>query len=63
MFDNCRKVLNGKAIGLREKVHGKHKNKFDPLTSDEEEQLWKLKVLGSNNPKSLDYTISYLISQ
>ena len=63
MFDNCRKVLNGKAIELREKGMEKHKNKSDPLTSDEEEQLWKLKVLGSNNPKSLNYTIFYLISQ
>ena len=37
---------------------GKHKNKSDPLTSDKEEHLWKLKVLGSNNPKSfiLSYT-------
>ena len=39
MFDNCRKVLNGKAIELREKGMGKRKNKSDPLTSDEEEQL------------------------
>ena len=38
MFDNCRKVLNGKAIELREQGMGKRKNKSDPLTSDEEEQ-------------------------
>ena len=38
MFDSCRKVLNGKAIELREKGMGKRKNKSDPLTSDEEEQ-------------------------
>ena len=63
IFDNCRKVLNGKAIELREKGMGKFKNKSDALTSDEEEQLWKLKLLGSNNPKSLNYTIFYLISQ
>ena len=50
-------------VKLREKGMGKRKNKSDPLTSDEEEQLWKLKVLGSNNPKSLNYTIFYLISQ
>lgn len=62
-FENCRKVLNGKAIELREKGMGKRKNKSDPLTSNEEEQLWKLKVLGANNPKSLNYTIFYLISQ
>ena len=63
MFDSCRKVLNGKAIELREKGMGKCKNKSDPLTSDKEEQLWRLKVLGSNNPKYLNYTIFYLISQ
>ena len=62
MFDSSRKVLNGRGIELREKVMGKHKNKFNPLTSDED-QLWKLKVLASNNPKSLNYTIFYLISQ
>ena len=31
---------------------GKYKNKSDPLISDDEEQLWKLKVLESNNPIS-----------
>ena len=63
MFTNCRKVLNGKAIELREKGMGKRKNKSDALTIDEEEQLWQLKVLGENNPKSLNYTIFYLLSQ
>ena len=38
MFDCCKKVLNGKAIELREKGMGKCKNKSDPLTSDKEEQ-------------------------
>ena len=45
MFDSCRKVFNGKAIELRER-HGKMQS--NTLTSDEE-QLWRLKVLGSNN--------------
>ena len=63
MFTNCRKVLNGRAIVLREKGMGKCKNKSDALTTDEEEQLWQLKVLGENNPKSLNYTIFYLLSQ
>ena len=62
-FDSCRKVLNGKAIELREKGMGKRKNKSEPLNSDEEEKLWQLKVLGRNNPTSLNYTIFYLISQ
>ena len=42
---------------------GKRKNKSNALTSEEEEQLWQLKVLGGNNPKSLNYTIFYLLSQ
>jgi len=42
-FDSCRKVLNGKAIELREKGMGKKKNKSDPLNSEEEEKLWQLK--------------------
>ena len=60
MLDNCRKVLNTKAIELKEKGMGKCKNKYDPLTSDKAEQMWKLE---SNNPKSLHYTIFYLTSQ
>ena len=63
MFDSSRKVINGKAIELRQKGMGKRKNKSNPLTYDEEEQLWRLKVLGSNNPKSLNYTTFYLINQ
>lgn len=63
MFTSFRKVLNGKAIELREKGMGKRKNKSDALTTDEEEQLWQLRVLGDNNPKSLNYTIFYLLSQ
>ena len=62
-FDSCRKVLNGKAIELREKGMGKRKNKSDTLDTHEEEKLWQLKVLGGKNPKSLNYTIFYLISQ
>ena len=64
-FDSCRKVLNGKAIELREKGMGKRKNKPEPLNSDEEEKMWQLKVLGGNNPiaTSLNYTIFYLINQ
>ena len=62
-FDTSRKVLNEKAIEPREKGMGKWKNKSDALNADEEEQLWQLKLLGGNNPKSLNYTIFHLISQ
>ena len=60
MFHSCRKVFNGRGIKQRKK-HGEIcKNKSDPLTCDEE-QLWKLKILGSNNFKSLNYNIFYIL--
>ena len=64
-FEGCRKLLNGKAIELREKGMGKRKNKSDPLSEKDEEQLWRRKVLGGYNAKSLNYTwsIFYVISQ
>jgi len=62
-FEGCRKVLNGRAIELRENGMGKRKNRSDPLSEQEEEQLWQRKVLGASNPKSLDYTIFFMLSQ
>ena len=61
-FEGCRKVFNGKAIELREKGMGKKEKKSDPLSEKDEEQLWR-RMLGSYNPKSLNYTIFYVISQ
>ena len=61
-FTECRKVLNGKAIELREMGKGKRKNKADVLT-EEEEIMWSKGVLGDGNPKSLNYTIFYMTSQ
>ena len=63
-FTECRKVLNGKAIELREMGKGKRKNKVDVLTEEEEEEImWSKGVLGDGNPKSLNYTIFYMTSQ
>ena len=62
-FRNARKVLNGKAIELREKGMGKRKNKADALSDEEEEKLWDTGVLGGKNPKSLNYTVFYVLSQ
>ena len=56
-FEGCRKVLNGRAIELRENGMGKRKNRSDPLSEQEEEQLLQWKVLGASNPKSLNYTL------
>ena len=61
-FMECRKVLNGKAIELREMGKGKRKNKADVLT-EEEEIMWSKGVLGDGDPKSLNYTIFYMTSQ
>lgn len=62
-FEGCRKILNGKAIELRENGMGKRKNRSDPLSEQEEEQLWKRKILGAYNPKSLNHTIFFMLSQ
>ena len=54
--------MNGKAIELRERGLGKHNNKADPLTEDEE-ALWESGALGGENPSRLNHTIWYLLSQ
>ena len=56
-------MLNGKVIQLRENGKGKKSRKADPLTAEEEEILWNTGVLGGNNPKSLNHTVFYIISQ
>ena len=57
------KVLNGKAIELREQGKGKRKNKADPLTEYEECILWKKGVLWDSNPQSLNYALFFTFSQ
>ena len=61
-FDGCRKLLNGKAIELREMGKGKKKNKADALT-ETEEQLWSRRALGDSSPRTLNYTIFFILSQ
>ena len=62
-FKESRLVLDGKAIQLRENGKGKKSRKADPLTAEEEEILWNTGVLGSDNPKSLNHTVFYTMSQ
>ncbi len=62
-FEGCRKLLNGKAIELREMGMGKKKNKADALTEIEEEQLWSRGALGDSSPKILNYTVFFILSQ
>ena len=40
-FDECRKMLNRRAIRLREEGLGKREMKADVLTMEEEEKLWR----------------------
>ena len=59
----CRQVLDGKARALREKGYGKRPNATKALTMQDEEQLWKNRILGEHNPKSLlSYTLWYLLT-
>ena len=60
-FIISRKVLNGKAIQLQEDGKGKRPNRADPFTAEEKE-LW-MKVLGQQNPTSLNLPFFFLISQ
>ncbi|XP_068756877.1 uncharacterized protein KIAA1958-like [Montipora capricornis] len=61
-FVKCRQVLERKARALREKGHGKQPNATKALTTQDEEQLWKNRVLGEQNPKALLYTLWYLLT-
>ena len=57
-----RKVLNGKAIELRELGKGKKPRRAHALTEQEEELLWE-KVFGCHTAESLNYTVYYTVSQ
>ena len=62
-FAYSRKILNGKAIELRQSGKGKRKMKADPLTENDEEILWSSGALGNSNPTVLNHTIWYVIGQ
>ena len=61
-IEASQKILNGHAIELREQGKGKRTKHADSLV-EEEEMLWKSGVLGGDNPQSLNYTVSYVVSQ
>ena len=46
----------------KQEGHGKRPNATKALTVQDEEQLWKNRVLGEQNPKSLLYTLWYLLT-
>ena len=60
-FVKCRQVLERKARALRKRGHGKRPNATKALAGQDEEQLWKNCVLSEKNPKSLLYTLWYLL--
>ena len=62
-FERSRKVLNGKAIELREGGMGKRKNKADSLSNEDEEALWDAGALGFGSPSVLNRTVWFLLSQ
>ena len=61
-FVKCRENLKGKARALREKGHGKRPNPTKVLTVQDEGQLWKNRVFGEQNPKSLLCILWYLLT-
>ena len=62
-FLSSRKVLEGKARKLRNEGKGKLPNKSRSLTREEEEVLWECGQLGNSSPRSLLYTMLWLLSQ
>ena len=60
-FETSRKILEGKAIQLRQHGKGKQKMKADVIT--EEELLWERGALGCNDAKTLNRTVFYRLSQ
>ena len=61
-FEKSRKVLNGKAIELREKGKGNKPCRAHALTDKEEKLLWQ-RVFGEHSAESLNYTVYYVVSQ
>ena len=62
-FLSSRKVLEGKACKLQNEGKGKLPNKSQSLTREEEEVLWECGQLGNSSPRSLLYTMWWLLSQ
>ena len=60
-FVKCRQVLEGKARVLREKSPRKRPNSTKALTVQDEEQVWKNRVLGEQNRKSLGVPVHFFL--
>ena len=62
-FDNSQKILQAKAICLRQQGKGKRPNKSQPLTSDELSALWMKGELGDGNGRVLTNTNFKILSE
>ena len=60
VFANFRKTLDGEMKRIRSTGAGTKKNKAEPITPEEEENLWSSKTLGDHSPTSLLNTIFYM---
>ena len=61
-FEKSRKVLNEKAIELRENSKGKRPHQAHALADKEVELLWQ-RVFGTHSAQSLNYTVYFVVSQ
>ena len=61
-FEKSRKVLNGKAIELRENGKGNRPHRAHALADKEVELLWQ-RVFGTHSAQSLNYTVYFVVSQ
>jgi len=58
-FERSRKMLEGRAIELRQHGKGKQKMKADVITKEEGELLWEKGALGCSDAKTLNRTVLY----
>ena len=62
-FAGSRDVLDGKGKYLRQELgKGKHPNRAQSLSPDEEEYLWQAGQLGTHTPRALSNSMWYLLS-
>ena len=62
IFADFRSSLDGEMKCLQSKGIDSTSRQAEPLTVDEEEMLWKRKVLGDHNPQSLFNTVFFMIA-
>jgi hypothetical protein len=57
LFKTSKKVLEMRRRELKQLGKGNRPNRFDPLTQEQEEQLWACGQLGLQSPESLQNTV------